>query len=404
MPEGPAKRPTPTATDARKTVPSGITNPVAPRHDGPTESLPPARIGEACTAPTRIMIVSDAWEPQVNGVVRSYQNIIRALRQQDCTVRVIGPADFATLPVPGYSAVPLAILPYRRLAAMIDAFAPQAVHIAVEGPLGWAARRYCLRRGLPFSTSFHTNFPAYAALRTPWWLGGPKLLGGPVARLTTALARRFHARAHHTFVTTPSMEALLRDWGFAGQLVPLSRGVDCDVFAPVVAAPTPGNAPPTLLYVGRVAPEKDIAAFLRLTEEQTGPVRKVVVGDGPQRAALSRAYPDVDFRGTLTGAALAEAYRRADCFVFPSRTDTFGIVLIEAMASGLPIAAHDVPGPRDIVTVPMLGAIDSDLGRAVRHALRAPGSRAARHAHARAHYSWDSVAESFLHHSKEMQP
>lgn len=347
----------------------------------------------ATDVPKRILIVSDAWEPQVNGVVRSYQSMMPFLHRMGCTVRVIGPGDFTTLPLPGYSAIPLAVAPYRRLAAMIDAFQPEVIHIAVEGPLGWAARRYCLRRGIRFSTSFHTNFPAYAALRAP------RALARPVNSAAIALARRFHAPAHHTFVTTPSMREQLRGWGFSGQLVPLSRGVDCAMFRP--AAEHRSNRP-VLIYVGRVAPEKNIAAFLQLSEADIGPAQKVVVGDGPHLAALRRAHPDTDFRGMLSGRALAEAYRTADVFVFPSQTDTFGIVLIEAMASGLPIAAHDVPGPRDIVSEPMLGALDADLGRAVRRALNAPGRRADRHAFAHETYSWESVVTAFATTSARM--
>lgn len=344
--------------------------------------------------PERLLIVSDAWHPQINGVVRSYEHIIPHLERMGCAVKVIGPADFPTLPLPGYSAIPLAVTPYRKLATLIGAFAPQALHIAVEGPLGWAARRYCLRRGLQFSTAFHTNFPAYAALRMP------QTLHRPVETAAIALARRFHAPAHHTYVATPSMTALLRGWGFAGRLKPLSRGVDCGMFRP---APDHAPRPPVLLYVGRVAPEKNIEAFLKLTKDQIGAAQKVVVGDGPSLTKLRRAYPETEFRGALTGMALADAYRAADVFVFPSKTDTFGIVLIEAMASGLPIAAHDVPGPRDIVTAPMLGALDADLGQAIVRALNAPGSRAARHTIARDTYSWEKVATAFAHSSAELR-
>lgn len=346
--------------------------------------------------PDRILIVSDAWLPQVNGVVRSCENIARVLRAQGRAVEVIGPAAFATLPLPGYPEIPLALAPRRRLSAMIDAFAPQAIHIAVEGPLGWAARRHCLRRGLPYSTTFHTNFPAYAAVRAP------RLLAGPVGRAAVAAARRFHAPARLTHVATATVEAQLRAWGFGGRLVRLSHGVDCSLFHPGPERPVAD--PPVLLYVGRIAPEKNLQGFLRLTAADTGPVRKVVVGDGPQLAALRRAHPEVEFRGTLTGTALAEAYRAADVFVFPSFTDTFGLVLIEALASGLPVAAHDAPGPRDILTAPQLGAIDADLGRAVRRALTAPGSRAERHAHVRDRYSWETVAALFLAHSAELRP
>lgn len=361
----------------------------APRHDATRFQADRAQpVTLSAGGRRRILIVSDAWWPQVNGVVRSYENICRELQALGHDVRVIGPQGFTVMPLPCYHEITLALFPYRRLARQIAAFNPDMIHIAVEGPLGWAARRYCLRQGLPFSTAFHTNFPAYIALRAP------RALRGLAERLTLSLLRCFHEAAHHIYVATPSIEAQMRDWGFRGQFVRLSRGVDTAQFAPAPeAAP---RTVPVLLYVGRVAPEKSIESFLRLTEAETGPARKVVVGDGPTLPALRRAFPDVEFRGTLTGPALADAYRAADVFVFPSRTDTFGIVLIEALASGLPIAAHDVPGPRDIVTQPCLGALDPDLGRAIRRALAAPGTRKMRNAHARAHYTWDSVAVQFL--------
>ncbi|MGY6410398.1 MAG: glycosyltransferase family 4 protein [Alkalilacustris sp.] len=364
-----------------------------------THSPPGAGRAAPGGLPERIVIVSDAWAPQVNGVVRSYEAIARVLRGWGRRVEVIGPDAFATLPMPGYGEIPLALAPARKLSAMIEDCAPDAVHIAVEGPLGWAARRHCLRVGRPFSTAFHTNFPAYAALRAP------RPLAPAVGRTAAAIARAFHAPARLTHVATPSVEAQLRAWGFAGRLERLSRGVDCGLFRPgpdQLRERDPG-APPVLLYVGRIAPEKNIEAFLALPQAATGPVRKVVVGDGPLLAGLRRRHPDVTFHGTLTGPALARVYRGADAFVFPSRTDTFGIVLIEAMASGLPIAAHDVPGPRDIVTAPVLGALDADLGRAVRRALAAPGSQADRHAHARQYYDWDAVAATFLGHCAELR-
>ena len=254
--------------------------------------------------------------------------------------------------------------------------------------MGWAARRYCLRHRRPYSTAFHTNFPAYIAVRAPG------VIRAPLQKLTLWALRRFHDRAEYTYVATPSVTAQLRAWGFAGVIRPLSRGVDAGVFHP--PAVFVRNDVPVLLYVGRVAAEKNLDAFLGLTPAQTGPVRKVVVGDGPALGALRRAYPDVAFLGTLTGQALADTYRAADVFVFPSRTDTFGIVLIEALACGLPIAAYDVPGPCDIVTDPSLGALDDDLRAAISRALDAPGTRQSRSAHAHARYSWAAVAVAFL--------
>jgi glycosyltransferase involved in cell wall biosynthesis len=354
----------------------------------PTAAAVPLRLLPERALPDRILVVSDAWAPQINGVVRSYENIVAELRAAGCTVEVIGPDRFACIALPGYREIPIALAPGRRLAAAMERFAPQAVHVAVEGPLGWAARRHCLRRGIAFSTTFHTNFPAYVALRSP----AP--LARPVERATVAMVRRFHAAAALTYVATPSVEAQLRRWGFAGRLVRLTHGVDCALFRP--GPERPAGGPPVLLYVGRVAPEKNIEAFLRLGPEQIGSARKVVVGDGPQLAALRRRWPEVEFTGTLTGEALAAAYRAADCFVFPSRTDTFGLVLIEAMASGLPVAALDAPGPRDVIAGDArLGAVDDDLARAIRRALAAPGSRQTRHLIARETYSWAAVAARF---------
>ncbi|WP_209424689.1 glycosyltransferase family 1 protein [Pararhodobacter sp. SW119] len=356
------------------------------------QATPPRASDPTATPlPRRLLIVSDAWHPQVNGVVRTYENIARVLAAEGCAVRVIGPDAFRRVALPFYPEIPLAIAPYRRLARMIEDFAPEAIHIAVEGPLGWAARRWCLATGTPFSTAFHTNFPAYAALRVP------RPVRAAVTAQTIAALRRFHAPAQLIHVAAPSVAEMLRDWGFRNRLVRLSRGVDLSLFHP--GPDRPPAARPVLLYVGRVAPEKNIEEFLELPVA----ARKVVVGDGPLRATLARRHPAVDFRGTLTGPALAEAYRAADVFVFPSRTETFGIVLIEALASGLPVAAHDAPGPRDILGgQPGLGVIDADLGRAVARALIAPGTPAQRHAHVRAQYSWDEVARAFRAHAAEM--
>lgn len=339
----------------------------------------------------RILIISDAWEPQVNGVVRTYQHLMREWRAMGHEVRVIGPAEFTALSMPGYPEIRLALWPGRKLARLIAQFNPDIIHIAVEGPLGWAARRYCLRHGIAFSTSFHTNFPAYIALRAP------RAFRPMLERVALAMLRRFHDRADRVFVATRSFEALLCNWGFRAPFARLSRGVDTTLFFPAPEKPKPSKVDaPTLLYVGRIAPEKSLKTFLSLDEQALGRHRKVIVGDGPALGELQRAFPDAEFCGKLEGNALAEAYRRADVFVFPSRTDTFGIVLIEALASGLPIAAHDAPGPRDIVTDPSLGALDDDLACAIRRARHAPGGRAARAAHVKATYDWHSVAQAFL--------
>ncbi|WP_207894017.1 glycosyltransferase family 4 protein [Rhodovulum steppense] len=346
----------------------------------------------AAAGPLRILIISDAWQPQVNGVVRTYENLGSHLRAAGDEVQVIGPAAFPGVALPSYPEIPLALPYYRRLAGMIEDFAPDAIHIPVEGPLGWMARHWCRANRVPFSTSFHTDFPAYVALRAP------AALRGAAGTMTVAALRRFHAPAHHVYVATAALEEKLHGWGFGNRFVRLSRGVDLDLFHPGPARPETAD-PPVLLYVGRVAPEKNIEAFLALP----GPARKVVVGDGPLLPALRQSHPEVTFRGTLTGQPLADAYRAADAFVFPSRTDTFGIVIIEALACGLPVAAHPALGPRDILGGdPRLGAVDEDLGVAVRRALAAPGSQADRHDHVRAHYSWDEAARVFAANCADM--
>ncbi len=292
--------------------------------------------------------------------------------------------------MPFYAEIRLALLPYRRMARLIEAAAPGHIHIATEGPLGWAARRWCLAHARRFTTSYHTHFPDYAQARFAWTgRRGAAWVRGVVARY----ARAFHAPAAKTFVATPSLERDLRAAGLTSPMARLTRGVDTAVFRPGPSGVFDSLARPVALYVGRVAVEKNLEAFLGMD----WPGTKVVVGDGPARVALSRAHPDAHFLGKRTGAALADCYRAADVFVFPSRTDTFGIVLIEALACGIPIAAFRVTGPADIVTEPDLGALtDGDLSAAARAALNAPGSSEARAAHVARHYSWRAAAQQFL--------
>ena len=326
----------------------------------------------------RILIVSDAWHPQVNGVVRTLSMLTAELSLMGHTAEVLGPGRFRTVGLPTYSSVKLAVASRRRVAAAIEAFGPDALHVATEGPLGWAARRWALSRGMPFSTSFHTRFPEYLRARS----GIPTGLG-------YALLRRFHNRSGSTLVATPSLRAELASRGFA-RLRPWTRGVDLGCFRP--QAPEAWPYPrPVFLSVGRVAVEKNLAAFLRLDLAGT----KVVVGDGPQRAALQRAYPDARFVGERHGADLARAYAGADVLVFPSRTDTFGLVLLESLACGTPVAAYPVTGPADILAgaPPGVGALDDDLRRA---ALRAvDGDRAACRRFAE-RFSWRACTEMFL--------
>jgi glycosyltransferase involved in cell wall biosynthesis len=329
----------------------------------------------------RILIVSDAWHPQVNGVVRTMSIVVDELRARGDTVEVIGPDRFFSVPTPGYAEIRLAVAPARKLRRLADAFAPEAVHIATEGPLGWAMRGLCLKRGWRFTTSFHTRFPEYLHARTriptSWSL---------------AVMRRFHEAGEGTFCATPSLARELAARGFT-KVVPWSRGVDLDRFHPNAAErgteePWEKLPRPIFLYAGRVAVEKNIAAFLELDL----PGSKVVVGDGPQRAALMKRFPDAHFAGFRANGALARSYARADVFVFPSRTDTFGLVLLESLASGTPVAAFPVTGPLDVIGDAPVGALDEDLREACLRALHA--DRAACRAHAEG-YSWTACAQRF---------
>lgn len=332
-------------------------------------------------APMRILIVTDAWHPQVNGVVRTLTMLAEELQAMGHVVEVLGPDRFPTVGLPSYGTIKLALFPGRRLAKLIEAFQPCALHLATEGPLGWSARRWALRRGVPFSTSFHTKFPEYLHARTRM----PLALG-------YALLRRFHNRGSATLVATGSLRAELAGRGFRN-LRPWTRGVDLGRFHPDPAAEVEEWAlpRPIFLCVGRIAVEKNLEAFLRLDLPGT----KVVVGDGPQREALARAHPEARFVGERHGAALARAYAGADVFVFPSITDTFGLVLLESLACGTPIAAHPVTGPADILedAPPGVGALDKDLRAAAMRALN--GDRAACRRHAE-RFSWRSCAEAFL--------
>ena len=332
--------------------------------------------------PMRILIVSDAWHPQVNGVVRTLSMVAGELSLLGHQVEVIGPNRFRTVAMPSYASIRLALAPARRLAPMIEAFAPDALHVATEGPLGLAARRWALRRRQAFTTSFHTRFPEYlhARTRTP-------------TRLTYACLRWFHNAGSATMVATGSLQRELAQRGFEN-VRPWTRGVDLARFQPSTPPgnPVPNPAPgPVFLYVGRLAVEKNLGAFLSLDLPGT----KVVVGDGPQRGALARTYPAARFLGELHGEALAQAYAAADVFVFPSLTDTFGLVLLESLASGTPIAAHPVTGPADILhgAPPGVGALDHDLRAAALRALS--GDRAACRRHAE-RFSWRACAEAFL--------
>lgn len=306
--------------------------------------------------PLRILIVTDAWAPQVNGVVRTLEILVRELTGLGHIVRTITPEGRPSVPLPSYPEIRLTLFQHAALENEIATFAPDAVHIATEGTLGLAARHVCLGLGIAFTTAFHTRFADYVHARFALV---------PVAAVWRWL-RWFHRPASAVMAATPSLCDELRAHGFANVCL-WSRGVDVDLFR-LLDPPRPRDRPPVWLYVGRLAVEKNIEAFLELDLPGT----KMVVGDGPDRARLAAKYPGTRFTGALEGEELVRAYNGADVLVFPSRTDTFGLVLLEALACGLSVAAYPVPGPLDVVGGPdaaRVAALDADLGRACRAAL-----------------------------------
>ena len=328
----------------------------------------------------RILIVTDAWEPQVNGVVRTLKSTRRELERLGHVVELITPLEFRTLPCPTYPDIRLSLFPGRKVDRRMRRFAPQAIHIATEGPLGLAARAYALRHGVPYTTAYHTRFPEYVHARTRLPLS-----------FTYRFLRWFHGWAEAVMVPTEVVRRDLIANGFPSSKVVLwSRGVELDVFKPGEAM-RHELAPPVFLYVGRVAVEKNIEAFLRLDL----PGSKWVAGDGPALPRLRAEFPDVRFTGVLGQQALASLYNAADVFVFPSRTDTFGLVLLEAMACGLPVAAYPVTGPIDVIGDSPAGALDEDLRAACLRALTIPRAVARRHAEK---FSWEACTRQFLSH------
>lgn len=326
--------------------------------------------------PRRIVIVSDAWFPQTNGVVRTLSSVRDRLRAEGRAVLVIGPDIVSTIPCPRYPEIRLAIGPSRRLRGLIDEFRPEAIHVATEGPLGMAARRLCRKRNWSFTTSWHTQFPLYL-----------KRYAGVPVNWSYAWMKRFHSAASATLVPTKSVKTELDERGFKNVKV-WTRGVDTSLFGavPPVDLGLPG---PVFLYCGRIAREKNIEAFF----ETDLPGSRLIVGDGPMRASLEKKYPDAMWVGFKHGRDLAAHYAAADVFVFPSRTDTFGVVMIEAMASGLPVAAYPVTGPIDVVEEGVSGSTDEDLGVAARRALEIPAESA--RAAARG-FTWDRAAAIML--------
>lgn len=303
----------------------------------------------------RILIVTDAWQPQVNGVVRTLQTVGEELRKESHEVHYISPQGRKVWPMPGYNEIELSLVGHRAIGREIENLKPDAIHIATEGPLGWAARRACLRRRLPFTTSFHTRFAEYAQLRVP--------VPG-VAAFFWFLLRRFHRHSRAVMTPTRTISLLLESRGFTN-VQTWTRGVNHDVFKPW--ARDYFNLPrPVIVISGRVIIEKNIEAFLNLDVPGT----KVVIGDGPDRQMLQQKYPTAVFTGYLREESYGKALASADCFVFPSLTDTFGLVMIEAMACGTPVAAFNVPSPVDVVEEGVTGCLDADLAAAISRALK----------------------------------
>ena len=325
----------------------------------------------------KIAFITDAWHPQINGVVTTIQNTCSALERSGHQIKLITPDQFKTIPCPSYPSIRLALACYGKLKRQLDEFSPQRIHIATEGPLGLAARRYCLSRNLAFTTSFHTLFAEYVNLRfkipLSWGYG---------------FLRWFHAPAKKVMVATSSVESDLNARGFKNSLVHWSRGVDPDFYYPrdKTFIPLPR---PISMFVGRVAIEKNIGAFLSLDIPGT----KIVVGDGPQMKELKAKFPDTVFVGFLSGEPLAKHVAAADVFVFPSRTDTFGIVLLDALASGIPVAAFPVTGPLDVITSDKVGKLDENLKKAITEALKLDADDCRNYA---LNYSWANCTEQFF--------
>jgi glycosyltransferase involved in cell wall biosynthesis len=351
-----------------------------------TEAPAPAATSlESAEAPplaTKIMLITDAWEPQVNGVVRTLSNTMRELRAMGCEIEVVSPSDgYKTVPLITYSEIKLALGARDDVEDRFLAFAPDAVHIATEGTLGWDARGICLKHKFPFTTSYHTQFPEYVHARFKWiplWAG-------------YRFMHAFHDKSGRMMVATPTMMDVLRLQGFRN-IAMWSRGVDIEQFHPSKRGIDGGmykDLPgPIFAYVGRVAVEKNIEAFLKLDL----PGSKIIVGDGPARAELQEKYPDAHFLGSKFGEELARCYADADVFVFPSFTDTFGLVILEAAACGTPVAGFVAPGPKDILPGTGAGVVDTDLRKACLEALQLKREDARALAEK---YSWRACAEEF---------
>ena len=331
----------------------------------------------------RILVATDAWEPQVNGVVRTLTRVVSECRAMGHDVLTITPDQFKTIPCPTYPEIRLALGADEEIRERMRAFEPEAVHIATEGPLGIATRRICLEWKLPFTTSYHTKFPEYVSARFPV----------PV-QVGYAYMRWFHKPSGRVMVATPTLREELMKHGMKN-VSPWSRGVDTEAFRPDMEPIYPKDwARPIFLNVGRVAVEKNIEAFL----ETELPGTKVIVGDGPAREELQAKYPEAKFMGAMFGEELSRAFSDADVFVFPSWTDTFGLVILEAMATGTPVAAYPAHGPIDIIPGSGAGAIDNDLRTACLACLELDRKDVRAYAEK---FSWRASAEEFV---RNLQP
>ena len=338
----------------------------------------------------KILIISDAWHPQVNGVVRTYEHLISELEKMGHAVSVIGPKDFPiTIPLLGYSEIKLALFSGPKIKKLIQSYAPDTIHIATEGPLGVSAQKYCLNNNMPFSTSYHTQFPEYLKKRVEKI--APFIASYAYRRAVQKIIR-FHNNATSLLVSTKSIKSQLEDWGIKTPMHLFTRGVNNETFNLENAKSPYNDLPkPVALYVGRIAIEKNIENFLDMPWQGT----KVIVGQGPDKEKLRAKYPNIVFTGKRMGQELAAYYKNADVFVFPSRTDTFGMVLVEALACGLPIAAYPVTGPKDIVTKDYLGCLDNDLGVAADKAVN-ENNKEKRAEYIKTHYTWKKAADQFI--------
>ncbi len=335
----------------------------------------------------KLALITDAWHPQINGVVTTLQELVVALAPLGVQVEVIHPGLFRNKPCPGYKGIDLAVRPAKPLAEMLDRLQPDAIHLATEGPLGWAARRYCRKNKWAFTTAFHTKFPEilHAALRVPLSWG-------------YALFRHFHRPSAGVMVPTQGVLDMLKARGFA-QLKPWTHGVDLGLFEyheQPLDLPALAHLPrPLSLFVGRVSYEKNIEAFLSMNLPGT----RIVCGVGPLEDNLRQRFPDVVWMGVLPRPELAKIYAASDVFVFPSKNETFGLVMLEAMACGTPVAAYPVDGPLQVLGADQAGAaggvLHEDLGHAVTHALQVPRNEARKRA---MHFDWPQTAQSFASH------